>query len=188
MIFVIFIFACNNKPSKSEKKSSSYRSSHIDDNKNTLSSKSKNITKASNIDKSKGASHIDDNKNTLSSKSKNITKASNIDKSKGAYLYYDNHYKTHILFIYIKLSKDKLKNAVFPPDDPKNIYITASFVNGIDYVGHDSYENIKMMINDAHMINILTHNYKEVHKTLRNLEVAEFNEHVSFSKEQLKNK
>ncbi len=160
IVFVIFIFSCNNKPSKLPK-TSSHRSSHIDDNKNTLS-KNKNITETGHMD--------------------------NIDESKGAYLYYDDMRKTNVLFLYMKLSKNKLKNALPSDDiDPKNTYLTGSFVDGTDYIGQGSYKNIIEEINNRHMINILTKDYKEVHKTLQSLKISEFNDHVSFAKKQFEN-
>lgn len=111
----------------------------------------------------------------------------NIDQNKGAYIYYNNKDKVNVLFIYIKLSPDELERAL-PLSyvaDQHNTYLNALFVNGTDYIGQNNYENIVERINNDKMINILTREYSEVVSELKDLKVSDFNDYVSFAREQL---
>ncbi len=112
----------------------------------------------------------------------------NIDQDKGAYVYYDNKFKTNVLFLYIKLQPSELERAlpISYVEDKHNNYFNALFVNGKDYIGQNNYENIVESINNENMVNILTKEYDEVVTELKELKVSEFNNYVSFAKEQLK--
>ena len=113
--------------------------------------------------------------------------SSTIDQNKGAYIYFDNTSKTNVLFLYMKLSKQDLANAlpISYKEDDKNTYLGALFINGQDYVGQTNHIDIIDNINTNNMTNILINNYNTVHDKLKNLDKLEFNNFVSFAKKQL---
>lgn len=129
-----------------------------------------------------------------------------INNEKGAYMYYDDNVdnddnnddnenengKTHVLYLYLKLTKPELKRAlplsyVDPGEDSQNSknYLNAIFVNGRDYLGQTSLEEVITNIKDKNMVNIITNDYEKVSLKLPNLTQQDFNNQVHFSQEQL---
>ena len=99
-------------------------------------------------------------------------------------MYYENN--NHYLLIYGKLPKSILINAMplsykFDGGD----YITTIFVNGKDYIGQSTYDNISKTIKQDNIIDIINNNYDEVKKVLPELTIDEYNENLEFSKKQL---
>ena len=82
-----------------------------------------------------------------------------MDKNCGAYLIKDNeNTETNILFIYKKLYKQKLMNALpisFDTEkyDNGSVYIGAIFKNGSDYIGQNDFNNIILPLNPANFCN-----------------------------------
>ncbi len=123
-----------------------------------------------------------------------------INNEKGAYMYYDDgdnnenneNGKTHVLYLYLKLTKSELKRAlplsyVDPGEDSQNSknYFNAIFVNGRDYLGQTTLKEVITNIKDKNMVNILTNDYEKVSLKLPNLTQEYFNNQVHFSQEQL---
>jgi hypothetical protein len=104
--------------------------------------------------------------------------------NRGAYMYYENN--NHYLLIYGKLPQSILKNAMplsYKADEGD--YITTIFVNGRDYIGQSTYDNISKTIKQDNIIDIINNNYDEVKKVLPELTIDEYNENLEFSKKQL---
>ena len=105
----------------------------------------------------------------------------------GAYLINDRD--RHILFIYMKLSKDKLLDALpLTPDleSSDSEYLTAVFQDGCDYIGHTNLQGIKSVLNTHLNINILENNFNKCKNVFPKLLFDEFNQLQKFSNEQIK--
>ena len=85
-------------------------------------------------------------------------------------MFYDNNIKNHILCLYRQLSPSKMKTAlpISYINDPENNILVAYFINGTDYLGQDTYDNVLCKINEH---NILTHTYEEVNQIFKNTDM-----------------
>lgn len=106
---------------------------------------------------------------------------------KGAYIYYNSIYNCNSLFLYIKLTKEELKNAlpISYKEDSNNEYLGVIFINGRDYLGQNNYENISQFIENNKMIDIFSTCYTDCSYILKNLTEEEYNDFLNFSKNQL---
>ena len=108
---------------------------------------------------------------------------------KGSYVYEDNDTDI-ILFIYIKLSKDKLKRALPLSYNENTIgdcnYLLACFKNGFDYLSCGTYETILEMITKHNMVDIINNDYISISKYYKNLTINDYNHYLSFATKQLK--
>ena len=108
--------------------------------------------------------------------------------NKGSYLYEDSDANI-ILFIYIKLSKDKLKHALPLSYDENTMedcnYLFACFKNGFDYLGCGTYKNILEMITKHNMVDIINNDYISISKYYKNLTINDYNHYLSFATKQL---
>ena len=108
-----------------------------------------------------------------------------MEDTSGAYLYRDDE-NGIVLIIYMKLSKDKLAKAL-PLSDIKteDNYLLASFVNGQDYLGPCTFNHVKNYINKTNAINLLSNNYNEIKKKIKNISLREYTDNLEFAKSQL---
>ncbi len=98
--------------------------------------------------------------------------------------------RSNVLYLYMKLSKEQLQRALVWDyhlnDTESNLYLNAFFVNGVDYLGQSTYQEVVDKINSNDMVDILNNTYATVvHKT-KNLSAEEFNSNLHFSREQLR--
>ena len=114
-----------------------------------------------------------------------------MDKNYGAYLIKDNeNTEKNLLFLYKKLSKQKMINALPISFDTKNydngaIYISAIFKDGSDYIGQNDFNNIDKLIKSNGGIDLLNTNYSICKNNFPNLTKKQYDRELIFSREQL---
>ena len=112
-----------------------------------------------------------------------------MDTEKGAYLFYDREEKRIILYIYFKLKFKELKKVLpisftGPNKTYTNNYLIAFFLDG-DYIGNSTFNQIKKLIKNKKMINLLNNNYENIKEKL-DISFSEYINYLNFVKLQYK--
>lgn len=121
----------------------------------------------------------------------NVNNVNNSEIQNGA-LIYNGENNSIDLFIYRKSSYKQLTKILplsfaFGEIKKEDDYLIAFFHNGADFVGSGTMVDIKKLIEEKSMIDILNNNYESIKTRGLNLEKEEFDDLVSFSKKQLIN-
>ena len=113
-----------------------------------------------------------------------------MDRGYGAYLITDNeNTEKNVLFLYKKLSKQQLKNAVSSFDnksyDNGAVYLGAVFKDGLDYIGQDDFNNIDKLIKSNGGVDLLNTDYSICKNIFPNLTKKQYDSELIFSRKQL---
>ena len=112
-----------------------------------------------------------------------------MDDTKGAYIYRDDKDNDIILFMYFKMTEEKLKQT-FPDSYNSESahgsnYLITNFKNGKDYIGCGTMDNIKRFMNDTEMSDIIENNFETTQKIFNNLTEEQYNILLSFAEKTL---
>lgn len=113
-----------------------------------------------------------------------------IMKESGAYIFF-NELDDIDLFLFIKCSKDDLKNALpinYSCGEIKDDHncLCAFFQDGCDYLGSGKLEDMENMIKEKHMYNVLDNSYENcISKGFYKLTKKQYNNFKDFCRIQL---
>ena len=117
-----------------------------------------------------------------------------INNNQGGYIYYCLENKSINLFIYKKLTRENLARAL--PLEPfhkfyENEYLSAIFQDGTDYVGCTNFDDIKKVINEFNMFNLIDLSFENLKKNITNqngiLTKEIYDQYKEFALDQLNN-
>lgn len=110
---------------------------------------------------------------------------------KGGYLIKDSKDDDTLLFIYMKLSKTQLANALPISFDSNSYdtnnsqYISAIFKNGQDFIGQTNFSQVQQTIQTTTHIDLINNNLQTCQNLFPNLTSQQYHNLLSFATNQL---